>query len=364
MASAYGTSYALQTIYYLGGNLNEFDGVDFLLSVQNESDGFFIEPSMQNWNPPSGALHSREHLKLHTTCAVLPLLADFGIHPYHPLRFADSFRGSSLFSWLKERDLHNPWLEGNNLLFAGQILLQLMTWGDNSESIKDDFENLMNWLDERIDPQTGLWGTDLGANIASGIYGGYHQLLLYYFTDREIQHPKKIIDCCLKLQHLDGGYSPAGDAGACEDVDTVDILVNLYKRYNYRRPEIRWSLRRCAKHIINLQNNDGGFPYCQTKPFTHNGLKGTEVAPGESTVFATWFRVHTLALIGELLPEVAALFPNGRNFNRSCSMGWHDKRCQAPAPLGNEIIDCQKLLFYQRMRKVKQRLLALRRLLR
>ena len=50
-----------------------------------------------------------------------------------------------------------------------------------------------------------------------------------------------MIDTVLGLQHVDGGFNPRGNGGACEDVDSVDILLNLYKRFDYRRADIRFA---------------------------------------------------------------------------------------------------------------------------
>ena len=115
-----------------------------------------------------------------------------------------------------------------------------------------------------------------------------------------------MIDTVLGLQHLDGGFNPCGNAGACEDVDSVDILVNLYKRFDYRRGDIRFGLKRCLRHILSTQNPDGGFPYSLNCAQSHMGIPGTQAPANVSTTFSTWFRIHTLALIAEILPEERA----------------------------------------------------------
>jgi hypothetical protein len=132
-----------------------------------------------------------------------------------------------------------------------------------------------------------------------------------------------LTDTVLGLQSLDGSFDPAGNGGACEDVDSVDILVNLYKRGAYKHPEIRNALRRCANHILKTQNEDGGFPYRRNSVQSHMGIPGTAAPANVSTTFATWFRIHTLALCAEIIPEYPAFAGTNFGFSKSLSMGWH-----------------------------------------
>ena len=53
------------------------------------------------------------------------------------------------------------------------------------------------------------------------------------------------------------------------------------------------------------------------------GIPGTEAAPNVSCTFPTWFRIHTLALISEVLPNAPQFRDLSFNFNRALSMGWH-----------------------------------------
>jgi hypothetical protein len=166
--------------------------------------------------------------------------------------------------------------------------------------------------------------------------GGYHQLLAYYYMGREIRFPEALVDTTLALQHEDGGFSPRGGGGACEDVDAVDILVNLYKRHDYKRPEIRLSLRRALELIKLQQMPDGGFVYHRDEEFTHMGMELTRTPANQSNMFATWFRLHTIALIAEVLLSGGAERA-GWTFNRSISMGWHDSTIVG-FPTGNKFL--------------------------
>ena len=319
----YGTSYGLLTNYYLGcdESLSE-QTKSFIMGCQDPETGLMVGPELRDYYPPQGTLHDREHLIWHSTCAALPVCQHFGIELPYPVHAAREFcKQDYLQQWLDARNLTHAWFEGNNILFVGQLLVYLRdveATPDAQRALAQWFQ----WLDTRVDPATGLWGTNGDCSPMEAVYGGYHQLLVYYHEDHPLASPRGLIDTVLALQHPDGSFAPYGNGGACEDVDCVDILVNLYKRVDHRRAEIRCALRRCLRHILALQNRDGGFPYNRNLQQTHMGIPGTAAAPNQSTMFATWFRVHTLALMAEILTDEPDLHFAFR-FTNNLSMGWH-----------------------------------------
>jgi hypothetical protein len=322
----YGTGYALLTRHYLGiDEPLEARTADFIRSCQDPATGLFVGPELRDWSPPSGALHDREHLLLHLTCATLPLCRQFNLPPAEPIRYARRFcELRHLREWLEARNLRNAWFEGNNLLFIGQLLVHLRDV-ENVSGAQEALDTWFDWLDGHLDPETGLWGGRAGASRFEAMCGGYHQLLVYYHDHRPVAHQDRLVRTVLDLQHADGGFAPDGGGGACEDVDAVDILVNLYKQSASQRPAIRWALRRCLRHLIELQNADGGFAYTRhqrREPISHMGIPATSTTRGASAAFPTWFRVHTLALLAEVLTDEPELrFPF--RFNSALSMGWH-----------------------------------------
>ncbi len=334
-ATLYGTCYALLGRYYLGTlETPEPRTVQFILDGQDPDTGLFERPELSGFQSKPGVRHDREHLQWHLTCAAWPACLHFGIAARHPVRAAHRFADVGLLrEWLARRDLKEAWFEGNNLLFAGQLLV-LLRDHEHLPGAQRALEVWFQWLNETLDPSTGLWGTNGFCGPADAVYGGYHQLLVYYHEQRTVAASDRLVDTVLDLQHPDGGFNPRGNAGACEDVDSVDILVHAYKRSDYRRPEIRVALRRCLRHILATQNADGGFPYNRYWDQSHMGIPGT-AAPGDvSTTFPTWFRIHTLALMGEVLPDEDALQMPFR-FTRHLSMGWHPAGKGSPPALAS-----------------------------
>lgn len=323
-ATLYGTCYALLTRYYLDPTTAPDEReTRFILDCQDEQTGLFIGPELAGHHPGPDEKFDREHLLLHLACATLPVLRQWNIAPRHRLGFAERFCDlDELARWLEARDMTRAWLEGNNLLFVGQLLVDLRDH-EKHPAAAAALAAWFDWLDRTVDPATGLWGSDGKCSHFAAMAGGYHQLLVYYHEGHPINAPRKLVDTVLDLQHADGGFAPGGGGGACEDVDAIDILVNLYKRQDYRRADIRAALRHALGHLRRMQNPDGGFVYKRDQPHTHMGIPHTDVPPNTSAMFPTWFRVHTLALIAEVLTDEPALAGRPFQFNRACSMGWH-----------------------------------------
>ncbi len=322
--SLYATVYAGLSRFYLTGE-GKFPGLDLdgVLETQDSESGYFIGPELRDWAPAIGAKHDLEHILKHLCCTVLPVLDLANALPRYPLTFALPLldRGK-LVEWLERIDWKDAWLEGNNLLFALQLLIYLRDREGRDEA-NAALTLLFEWLDREADPKTGLWGSNGHCSVHQAMCGGYHQLLAYYYERRPVPYPQALVDATLGLQHPDGGFSPWGGGGACEEVDAVDILVNLYKSHDYRRPDIRIALRRCLRHLARIQNSDGGFPYRPGSAFSHMGIPATASGAGESNLFATWFRLHTLALIAEILPGEPVFKGRRFWFNPTLSMGWH-----------------------------------------
>jgi hypothetical protein len=357
-ATLYGTCYGLLARHYLGERVEIPERTrQFIEQGQDPQTGLFTGPELRNFQARPGALHDREHLQFHLTCAALPACEQFGIRVLHPLtevlRFCDR---DHLQAWLQARDLRRAWFEGNNLLFAGQLLVYAR------DRLADPrapaaLDTWFAWLDRHADPATSLWGSNGMCSMAEAVYGGYHQLLVYYHEMRPVANPAGLVDAVLGLQHADGGFSPGGNAGACEDVDSVDILVNQYKQTDHRRREIRGALRKCIRHILAQQNPDGGFPYTRHRAQTHMGIPGTDAPANVSAMFPTWFRIHTLALASEILADDPLLAGIPFRFSRSLSMGWHRPWDKTSCPVGGRTSWRERVeLAAWRLDRIKDRL--------
>ena len=324
----YSSCFALMTLFYCD-SLQKYSREDlciwgnYINRWQDKKSGLFIGPEVVEEELTS-PLHDFEHISMHLTAHVLPCLALLGMGTGFPIYFAHSYLSKNeLTKWLGKRDWGNAWFEGNNIF----LVLQFLIWLRDVEKIKDASQSLniiFDWLDSELDPETGLWGTNGFCSPHEAMYGGYHQLLAYYYENRDLKYTQALIDTVLSLQNIDGGFYPKGGGGGCEDVDAADILVNLYKRIDYRRHDIEFCVRRLLKSVLKRQIQNGGFVYRLNSQFIYMGIKGTKSPPNFSNMFATWFGVHTIALISEVLPDI---FHGNQmfQFNNSFSMGWHKK---------------------------------------
>jgi len=358
----YASCFALMIYHYLG-ELKSFGPQHleswgrYIIGFQEE-EGYFAGPEITQGKLTS-RLHPEQHLKEHSTAHVLPALKILGISPKYPLKFAYKYIDEKyLRSWLKKRDWKNAWLEGNNLLFVGQFLTFLYEDANEKRAIKS-IEILLDWLDKEVDPNTGLWGSNGFCDHYEAVYGGYHQLLLYYYWERNIKHHQRLVDTVLSLQHVDGGFSNSWGGGTCQDVDAVDILVNMYKKFPYRRDDIITALRRNFISVMERLTSEGGFADSLDRDFRHMGMEYTYTPKNKANIFSTWFGVHTLLLISEIL-ELPSTKGIDYQFNPSCSMGWHLKNKFVRAPFwGDDWIKVLSLAvlgnIYFLLRKTKEK---------
>jgi hypothetical protein len=354
--SLYASCYAAMALHYIGGlggaNSQERTAwCEYINGWQDPETGYFLGPELapgQFARADMDATYARLHLIVH----VVPALELLGGAPAHPLAFARAFADPDyLMAWLHQRDWRKAWLEGNKLLFAGQLLVYLR----DKEGYLPATEALnlfFDWLDEQQDPATGLWGTNGFCGPYDALYGAYHQLLVYYACGRTVRHAERIINTVLALQQPDGSFSQTPGGGACEDADAVDVLVNLAKRTGYRTAEVRQALARTIPHILRQQAPDGGFVYRWGRSYMQSGVLRTFVPADQPDLFSSWFRLHTLALINEIVKD-PVLEGATWDFNYSCSMGWHDRSVRierGPAqpvvagPFGTKTISAKKKL--------------------
>ncbi len=319
--------YAAMTMHYLGA-LHEISAEEkanwaqAIRKFQNPQTGLFEGPEIQDARN-SLSSDAFEYASLHLTSLVLPALDVLESRPDLSIAWAKQFLGKErLREWLSQRDWRRAWHEGNNLLFLGQFLIHLRDQ-EKIAKAQTALDAYFEWLDLQMDPQTGLWGTNGFCDAYEAVYGAYHQLLVYYYCERPLPYAARTIDTVLRLQHPDGTFTRRGGGGACEDVDAVDMIVNCYRRTGHRPRAVRFALADCLDAILQNRMPDGGFVYVRNQPLIQSGLQRTYCPPNTSNLFATWFRVHTIALIcGIVRDHPLASIP--WQFNRVCSMGWHN----------------------------------------
>jgi len=303
-----------------------------LKEAQDETTGLFLEPLAARI-PLAEGLHGEEYFRWMTTYFVLHALDALQEKPEYPLRFLDFLSGrESVYAWLDQLDWSNPWRESNRVMHLLSALLFRLKW-QVDPAAADRYHDVLDWLDERQDPRTGLWGTEKGASLLNAVAGAYHFVPFYRYARRPVRAWSKIVDACLALQQEDGLFGPSPGGGACEDLDAIDLLCTAARIRKRLEPEIRRALTRAFWAIWNLQREDGSFPYAGrtgAETYRFSSWPGMEAQTGGGDVFATWFRLaalHTIrSVLGEDLPP-----PGEWTFRRLPALGFHLPDTAIPA---------------------------------
>ena len=233
-----------------------------------------------------------------------------------------------LKAWLAERDLRDPWQEGNNIVNLGSFLLLMARHAPAHQQarIEAALRALFDWHDRLQEPATGFWGVGQLSDPLRTLHamaGSMHNYHLWYATGRPLPYQDKAVDYCLT--------QPPRIHSACIDVDLVDLLVHAYWRINHRRSEIRRWLRALLPELLAFQNPDGGFcderdgPGVATRR-QDGWVRGYEEPQGLSNTFATWFRWVAIAMICECLWDGWAPFSGGWQFRRMVGIGYCQPR--------------------------------------
>ncbi len=298
--------------------------VETLQSTQNPESGLFVEP-LSSTITQEGSLHSEDYFHWMTTYFALQALDAMGEKPRYPLQFLNEFSSRELvWNWLNGLDWSNPWRESNRVMQLLAALLFRLQW-ENDAAAAERYHDVLDWLDERQDPQTGLWGVKQGASLLNAVAGAYHFVPFYRYARRPVRGWSKIVNACLELQQEDGLFGPAPGGGACEDLDVIDLLCNAVRATGRLEPEIRQALTRAFWAIWNMQLPEGGFPYARVEggaTYNFSSWPATSAKVNGGDVWATWFRLcalHTIrSLLGDDLPEIGPW-----TFRRVPALGFH-----------------------------------------
>jgi hypothetical protein len=271
------------------------------LLTHRRADGIFRVPGMAEGDvfkkPDAG--ETWRYIDFHVTNYSLG--AVFAADPTHRpvLTFAEPWLDPLVLkAWLADRDLRDPWQEGNNMVNLASFFL-LMREHDLAPAPRIDqaMTILFDWHDRLQEPATGFWGVGQLSNPTAALHamaGSMHNYHLWYATGRELQYHRRAVDWALK--------QPPHVVSACIDVDLVDLLVHAHALIPYRRPEIEAWLAVQLAAILAFQSDDGGFADELTGIRRQDGwVRGYSEPQGLSNSFATWFRWIAIAMAADVL---------------------------------------------------------------
>jgi hypothetical protein len=205
----------------------------------------------------------------------------------------------TLKAWLAERDLRDPWQEGNNIVNLAGFLRLMAERGDTvtRAQVETCMTTLFEWHERLQEPATGFWGVGQLSDPERALHamaGSMHNYHLWYATGRALPYQDKAVDWSLAR--------PQRIHSACIDVDLVDLLVHAHRLIDHRRADIVAWLRALLPELLAFQNTDGGFADLREGVRRQDAwVRGYEEPQGLSNTFATWFRWIAIAMIADLL---------------------------------------------------------------
>jgi len=292
------------------------------LESHRRADGVFEMPGMHDedtFKKPDPT-ETRRYIDFHLTNYSLGAIEalDRGHAPV--LTFVRSFlEPLTLKAWLAERDLRDPWQEGNNIVNLASFLLLLKRFVPTGVGVVNRaIEILFAWHERLQEPATGFWGVGQSSDPRATLHamaGSMHNFHLWYVTGRKLPYQDKAVDYALA--------QPTCIDSACIDVDLVDLLVHAHMLIDHRRTETTAWLHAKLIALLDFQSPDGGFADELTGIRRQDGwVRGYDEPQGVANTFGTWFRWIAIAMIADLL------WPGWRDwsFRRMLGIGYRLER--------------------------------------
>lgn len=303
----YASSYACMTLSLLD-KFVDYDllvkkqWAQYLNSFQNKSDGIFYDPVIQSDLFLEADWWGRRHLTTH----MISTLTSLGYKTKYPLGFLENYyTKTGIKNWLDQFNWDGKEIgfsDVDNAIMNVGCLLQYQRDAWASREAGEALKYLKCYLRSKINIEHGMWGifdVKKPTQRSRLVQFAYH-LFLIFFYDKEYDFDvNKIIDIVLKTQNEFGGYGVMSNSSACEDIDSVDLLIRLYPYASEKNKEkIDQSLLKAFNWVLLNQVPDGGFVFRLNEPFVY-GHRQTSSLKNEGAMLPTWFRVLCIVYIAK-----------------------------------------------------------------
>ncbi|MCF6177620.1 MAG: hypothetical protein L3J71_17835 [Victivallaceae bacterium] len=290
---------------------------EYLNSFQN-SDGWFEDEDINDNNRLEW--YGRDRALFHRTRHALCALDALDARPRYKFKMAEQWYGKGeMTQWLETLNLSDYWY-ASNMMMDAFLLLQHNYCFDGSKAAYHAILELLEFCDMATDPLTGYH--DFGrSEVRNAMAGAMHLYPAYFIYGRKPLYPGRVIDTTLALQQPDGTFSYESGSGGedCLDYDAVFILSNFNFLTADSNLELKASVIKCANAVMACSNDDGGFS-CHRRHEVYNfGTESTMVRPGNSSLWATYSRLMTIGMAGEIFGRTPFNFNS--NLMEICDSG-------------------------------------------
>ena len=269
----------------------------------------------------------------HFTRGMLWTLYVLGRKPEKELSFMEPFLNKeTMYKYVKSYDWSNSWAAGNQICALSTAMLALRDFY-GVPYVDEVLEyGMFPALEELLDPETGYWGCQFGADLLNGQFGTIHVLPTYFAQAWEYRFLDKSVDSTIKCQNADGSFWPCGSD--CPDFDGAYMLYNLSRLTDYRREDIEKAAKLYIGHAKQHFADDGVGFYIHRKDskpeqwisrphfIWHEGENRAreeirdEDPKRDKIMLGSWFYPLSLALISGILPDTG--FEGPWRLTRGC----------------------------------------------
>ena len=272
--------------------------VRYFDSHQDSNSGLFYDPITNSSSFADSDWWGARHLALHMVSAYTALKC----RPKYPFSFLTTYYTNAYIDeWIESinwsaNEMFDTDVD-NKIMNIGCLLqYQRDAWCD--QKADHAVELLKSQLRRKLNPETGLWGKTNIKNpnqLSRMIQFAYHLLPLYFYDGDFDFSLEKIANLILATQNKYGGFGVAYNSSACEDIDSVELLIRIYPYLTHNlKARVDESLRKSFRWICLNQVSDGGFVFRLFEPLMY-GSDQMKSNINQGALFPTWFR--TLSLV-------------------------------------------------------------------
>lgn len=305
----YASVYACMTYSLLGGlrihsTAEKNAWGRYFDSFQRPDDGLFYDPVVMNDLYNDSDWWGARHIGLHMITAY----TDLGLKPGYPFSFLSKYyRPVDIKNWLDQYDWDSALIGktdiDNKIMNIGCLLqYQRDQWGDAEAEQAVDY--LKKYLLSKLSAESGFWGgfnrRDPSQRLRM-VQFAYHLFPLFFYDGYFDFDNDRIAQSVLQTQNRIGGYGVKLNSSACEDIDSIDLLIRMLPFVSSDRSiEVVSSLQEAFRWVSLNQVGDGGFVFRMNESFEYGGKETSSLA-NKGGMLPTWFRSLSVAYMINVL---------------------------------------------------------------